>query len=112
MPMPDGLRHWPTMSGYFSRKSCAPAASATNRPASAMVGNRLRQAMADLLPMHIPIGGWPLLSSVAFLLTSSLLRLLEIFQTGRRLVLPGGHQEAIRAQHVVFLADLDVIVVL
>src|ERR1700722_4279651 len=42
----------------------------------------------------------------------SLLRLLEISQIGRNLLLPGRHQVAVRAQHIVLLADLDVVVVL
>src|SRR5207237_3553933 len=35
----------------------------------------------------------------------SLLRLLEISQIRRRLVLLGGHQQAVRAEEIVFLAD-------
>src|SRR5262245_60628200 len=66
MPTSGGLRHWLTMSGYFNRKSCAPAAVALNRPANATMANELRQGMADLLSGRI----------------SSLLRLLEVFQPG------------------------------
>src|SRR5580704_4495313 len=40
----------------------------------------------------------------------SLLRLLEISQIRRQLVLLGGHQEAVRAQQIVFRADEDVVV--
>jgi hypothetical protein len=40
------------------------------------------------------------------------LRLLEISQVGRRLVLPGGHQKAVCTQEIIILADDDVIVVL
>ncbi len=42
----------------------------------------------------------------------SFLRLLEIPQIRRRLVLPGGHQQAVRAQVVVLLADDDIHVAL
>src|SRR5260370_8222962 len=38
---------------------------------------------------------------------SSLLRLLEISQIRRRLILLGRHQESFRAQEVIFLADDD-----
>src|SRR5712671_1784192 len=41
---------------------------------------------------------------------SSLRRLFEIFQIRRRLVLPGGHQEALRAEHVVLIRNGDMIV--
>jgi hypothetical protein len=41
---------------------------------------------------------------------SSLLRLFEESQIRRRLVLSGGHQEAVRAEHVVLVGDGDVIV--
>ena len=40
----------------------------------------------------------------------SLLRLFEISQIRRRLVLPGGHQEAVSAEHVVLIGDGDMIV--
>ena len=40
------------------------------------------------------------------------MRLSEISQIGRRLILPGEHQQAVGAQEIVFLADDDVIVAL
>src|SRR5262249_59666721 len=42
----------------------------------------------------------------------SLLRLFEIPQVGRRLVLACRHQETVRAQHVTVLADADMRIVL
>src|SRR6266571_699555 len=42
----------------------------------------------------------------------SLRRLLEISQIRRRLVFPGGHQDAVGAEHIALLGDFDVIVVL
>src|ERR1700722_20709985 len=38
---------------------------------------------------------------------ASLLRLLEIFQIGRRLILPGRHQIAVRTQHIALAPDVD-----
>src|ERR1700730_8629855 len=43
---------------------------------------------------------------------SSLGRLLEIFEIGRRLILLGGHQDSVPVQEIVFLADDDQIVAL
>src|SRR5260221_468101 len=42
----------------------------------------------------------------------SLLRLLEISQIGRRLILLGRHQEPFRAHEIVFRADDDLVVAL
>ena len=37
----------------------------------------------------------------------SLLRLLEILQIRRRLAASGGHQDAVGAQHITFVTDVD-----
>src|SRR5258708_37012665 len=85
-------------------RSCAGSAGACARlappSASAKNGAKIKTARDDAC------------RSTFIVVLPSFLRLLEISQIRRRLVLLGGHQEAIRAQHVALLADDEMRVVL
>src|SRR5260370_25669539 len=70
---------------------------------------------SEVLPMssvaHAHIGGEATFPKLAAFTEQkpggSLLGLLEISQIRRRLVLLGGHQIAVRAQHIALVADVD-----
>src|SRR5262249_48477594 len=105
--------HWPFKSGYFdSSNARAPPIVMHSAAASATEPMMLR------LTMTVPRCGWqnqcPSFGSSTSVCHSrwSLPRRIEISQIGRRLVLLGWHQMAIRAQEVVFIADVDMGIVL
>src|SRR5215831_13492682 len=100
MPALGGRFHWPDQSGYFD-VSCASAGAAATASASRDAASRWCLSIVILL----------FLLFVRAFLGASLLSVLEIFQVGRRLALAHRHQEAIGADIIVVLADLDVAVV-
>src|SRR5215813_2573406 len=96
MPALGGRFHWPDQSGYFD-VSCASAGAAATASASRDAASRWCLSIVIILFFERRL--------------ASLLSVLEIFQVGRRLALAHRHQEAIGADIIVVLADLDVAVV-
>src|SRR5215470_5979722 len=104
--MPGGRFHCPPKFGYFvSSQARAPVVPAVSNAARATTPIQYRFSISFL--RHSDRSA--ILSRPAILLL--LLRLLEVAQIGRRLVLPGGHEITVRAQEVVLLTDDHVIVV-
>src|SRR5262245_27395682 len=100
MPTPCGRRHCPRHSGYFE-SSAACAANVTAASAAARASEAIRRDMDILHDAGSPHVGAAVL--VLTLSAHSPLRLREIAQVRRRLILAGRHQEAVRADHVVVL---------
>src|SRR5437660_80175 len=101
MPAPGGRFHCPDQSGYFET-SCARAGAAAAASASRDAASRLRLSMVAFLLLGAFLGAF---------LGASLLSVLEILQVGRRLTFAHRHQEAVGADIVVVLADLNMAVV-
>src|SRR5215475_10190341 len=97
MPALGGRFHWPDQSGYFDKSRVCALASELMRATEA---TKLNLSMVILLVLVAPK------------FAGSRLSVLEIFQVGWRLALAHRHQEAVGADIVVVLADLDVTVVL
>src|SRR4051812_18919010 len=95
-PLHDGIRfpiHWPLRSGYIaSSKAHAPHGSALSIAASASV------PIAPRISITILLGS---------LLAMRRGLLAEIFEIGRRLVLPRRHQKSIGAEEITLPCDLD-----
>src|SRR5207244_1448715 len=91
----------------------APGSTDTTRPSNWDTSHRPRPGQQSSSCPTPPRARWQRLRfRKPWLFSVSLLRLLEVSQIRSRLGLARGHQQTVRAQHVVLLADFDVIVVL
>jgi hypothetical protein len=77
---------------------------------AANAGTRRGLGALPLNSREIGASRWPLVNESYAIRVSARLGALEISQIWERLVLPGRHQQPIRAEHVVFPADGDMIV--